>query len=262
MEALNLLRKSDLFSVLPAPELKKLAEKCEVRLVESGSLLVRAGATHAAVVYLAQGKVALYRRNPKRDVTLLLGVVEAPSLFGDAECAAETHWMCSVKAEEDSWCVLIPNAAFLACVDKNAVLASKLYRDASIRHLLANHTAQTLALYDVETRLLRLLLDYGYRFGRQVADTVVIDKPISQVEMAAALGVKRKTIGRTFLPLEKQGTITRNEDGSLVIHRLSKLEAALPRDLFGLSSRHGEKVSPVTQRWAADAVATAEALGK
>jgi CRP-like cAMP-binding protein len=248
MEARQLLNRGQLFSCLAPAELARLGAQCEVRLVAAGGMIVRAESPQNAVVYLAQGKVALYRRNTKRDVTLLLGLVEAPSLFGDAECAAGTPWMCSARAEEDSWCVMIPNEPFLQCVDRHQELCSRLYRDACVRHLLANHTAQTLALYDVETRLLRLLLDYAYRFGVREGDSAVIEKPTSQVEMAAALGVTRKTIARTLLPLEKRKVISR-KGASFVVHDLSKLERSLPRDLLGFSSRHGESIAAVTKRW-------------
>jgi CRP/FNR family transcriptional regulator len=253
MNALTLLRKGDLFSTLSSAALSRLASVSEVKLIEAGNRVVRAGASHVAVGYLAQGKVAFYRRNPKRDITLLLGVVEAPGLFGDAELAAGTPWMVSVAAEEDVWCVWIPNQPFLDTVRSDAELATRLYLDASVRHILVNHTAQTMALYDVETRLIRLLLDYAQRYGRSDGDTVIIERPITQVDMAAALGVTRQTISRTLGPLEKRGTVERG-DGTITLRGLAQLEADLPRDLLGFSHRPGGTVTTVTKRCKADDV--------
>jgi CRP-like cAMP-binding protein len=245
----KLLRTGTLFSVLPPATIANLAAASQVKTLAAGELLFRAGAKHDSVVYLTHGRMALYRRNAARDITLLLGIVEAPSLFGDAECAAGVQWMCSVRAEEDSWCLLIPNQDFLATIDSHAELAARMYRDASVRHLLANHTAQTIALHDVETRLLRLLLDYAHRFGRRDGKSAIIEKPISRVALAAALGVTRKTITRTIQPLEERGTIGYDEEGQIAIHDLDALRAILPHDLFGLSSSLGEIVLPVTDRW-------------
>jgi len=256
MDPLQILRTAQLFSCLSDAEKKKLARASEVKIFDEGRRLVRAGLSHDAVIFLARGKVALYRRNKKRDVTLLLGILEAPSLFGDAECAAGTHWMCTARAEEDSVCLWIPNREFLALIDGNGELAARMYRDASVRHLLANHTAQTLALYDVETRLQRLLLDFGYRFGRQSGGDVIIDRPISKTELAAALGVTRKTITRAFPPLMERGVLSTRDDGTLVLHGLDHLKQQLPADLFGLSSQTGEPVQPVMDRWDAEAVRT------
>jgi CRP-like cAMP-binding protein len=242
----KLLRTGKLFESLSPAALASLAAKCEVRTIAAGEVLFRAGAIHAHVVYLTHGRMALYRKN--RDITLLLGITEAPSLFGDAECAAGVNWMCSVRAEDDCWCALIPNSDFLAAVDAHPELAARMYRDASVRHLLANHTAQTIALYDVETRLLRLLLDYAHRFGRREGKSAIIAKPMSKVAIAAALGVTRKTITRTMQPLEERGVIGYTGEDLVVINDLEALSAELPQDLFGLSSQIGESVLPVT-RW-------------
>jgi CRP-like cAMP-binding protein len=244
----KLIRTGTLFSILAAAELDALAGRSVVRPVAAGEVLFRAGAIHDSVVYLTHGRMALYRKNPARDIALLLGIIDAPSLFGDAECAAGVKWMCSVRAEEDSWCLLIPNHDFLAAIDGNAQLAARMYRDASVRHLLANHTAQTIALHDVETRLLRLLLDYAHRFGRREARSAIIEKPLSRVALASALGVTRKTITRTIQPLEERGTITYTDEGTIVINDLDALREMLPHDLFGLSSQLGESVLPVTER--------------
>ena len=248
MLAEKLLRTGTLFSSLSPADVSNLAGKSEVRTIAAGEILFRAGANHESVVYLTHGRMALYRKNPARDITLLLGIVDAPSLFGDAECAAGVNWMCSVRAEEDSWCLLIPNAEFLAAIDSHPELASRMYRDASVRHLLANHTAQTIALHDVETRLLRLLLDYARRFGRREGKSAIIGRPISRVAIAAALGVTRKTITRTIQPLEERGIIGYTDGDLVVINDLDALSEQLPPDLFGLSSQIGESVLPLT-RW-------------
>ncbi|MFC1610012.1 Crp/Fnr family transcriptional regulator [Myxococcota bacterium] len=250
MEALRYLVKSDLFGVVPNEELKVLAEQSEVRFVDAGDLVVRFGAPADRIIFLADGKLAIYRRNKKRGVALLLGILDAPSLFGDAEFAAGAPWMASARAEVDACCIMIPGAAFMKMVDRHAELASHLYRDASIRHLLAHHTAQTVALYGVETRLLRLLLDYAFRYGERVGNDVRLTRSLSQVEIAAALGVTRKTVARTLRPMEEKGTISRESStGMWTIHGVDKLQETLPKHLFGVSSRLRESPASVISRW-------------
>ncbi len=250
MEALHYLVKSDLFGAVPARELSALASVSDVRFVDAGDLLVRFGAPADRIVFLADGKLAIYRRNKQRDVALLLGILEAPSVFGDAEFAAGTPWMASARAETDCCCVMMPGSAFMNIVERHASLAAHLYKDASIRHLLANHTAQTIALYDVETRLLRLLLDYGYRFGIRDGSNVRLSHPLSQVEIAAALGVTRKTVSRTLGPLEKRGVVSRDgKTGAWTIYDVDALHKVLPQQLFGMSSRLKEQPVSVVSRW-------------
>jgi CRP-like cAMP-binding protein len=245
VKPLELLARGDLFSALPEAELTRLADASESRFIEPGSIIVRAEMPQRAIVYVASGKVSLYRKNG--DVTLLLGIVEAPSLFGDAEAAANVPWMISARAEEPAWCVMLPNAIFFELVSRSPELAYKLYLHTCVRHLLANHTAQSLALYDVETRLIRLLLDFARRFGRIEGDTAYIEKPLSQIDMAASLGVNRKTIARALKPLETRGIVSRSgEEAPWVVSGLEALERSLPKHLLGLSSRFGEPVVPLS----------------
>lgn len=247
--ALRLLRQDPILSQLDEPRTLRLAAASEIRVLDAGEVLVRAGSPADRVIHLAEGKLALFRTNPQNRITLLLGVVEAPAVVGDAEAAALAPWMCTVRAEEDATCLLMDRRAFFDAIRSHAEVAYRMYVDASIRHLLANHTAQTVALYDVETRLLRLLLDYAHRFGRVEPDRAFVGRKVSKPELAAALGVASKTILRAMKPLFAKGVLTEDPDGSLVIRGLDALTAELPPDLFGLSSRMGESARPLPSRW-------------
>jgi CRP/FNR family transcriptional regulator len=226
-----------------------LAEASTLRHLQPGEILVRAGSPETAIVHLVEGKLAIYRSNQRRKTTLLLGVIAAPAIVGDAEAAAKTPWMCSVRAEEEATCLMIPNDAFFNAVKSNIEVAFRMYLDASVRHLLANHTAQSVALYDIETRLLRVLLDYARRYGRIEQDRAIVGRKMSQVELAAALGVATKTVARALKPLTAQGIVSEDEEGAMIVQGLSALRADLPPDLFGLSSRMGEAAAPLVSRW-------------
>ena len=78
---LHALRKLDLFSVVDAAALSRLAQHGELRILEPGDIVARAGSPQTAVVCVTEGRLALYRRNPKRKVALLLGVVSAPGVI-------------------------------------------------------------------------------------------------------------------------------------------------------------------------------------
>jgi CRP-like cAMP-binding protein len=218
-------------------------------MLSRGDLLVRAGSPQSEIVYLTEGKLALYRANKKRQIALLLGVVSSPAIVGDAEAFGNTPWMCSIRAEQETTCLLIDNDAFFEVVQGNRELAYRMYRDASIRHLLANHTAQTVALYDVETRLLRLLLDCARQHGRIEGDRAFVGRKLSQVELAASLGVATRTVARALKPMIARGNISEGDGGALVIHGLAALTSELPADLLGLSSKIGEAAVPLLGGW-------------
>ncbi len=248
MDTFTLLR--GLFPEAPPPVVRQLASGCDLRWVDEGDILVRAGAPQSHVVFLAEGRMALYRRNKKRGVALLLGLLEAPSVFGDAECMVAGIWSVSARAVKDSACVMIPNQRFVHFVKDQKEVLWQLYKDACARHLIANYTAQTLALYDVETRLLRLLLDFAHRFGRIADDTAEVGRALSGSDLAAALGVTRRTVTRAVGQLQRRGVLSRDPDSNeFRIHDLGDLSRELPRQELGVSSRFGEAPLPVLLRY-------------
>lgn len=248
MDTFKLLR--GLFPEAQPPVVRELASACDLRWVDEGEILVRAGAPQSHVVFLATGKLVLYRRNKKRGVALLLGLLEAPSVFGDADCIVGGGWSVSARAAEDCACVMIPNERFVRFVKGEKEALWQLYKDSCARHLIANYTAQTLALYDVETRLLRLLLDFAHRFGRIADDTAEVGRALSGSDLAAALGVTRRTVTRAVGKLQQRGVLSRDPDSNQFrIHALGDLSRDLPRQELGVSSRFGETPLPVLLRY-------------
>lgn len=248
-EALYWLRRHEPLASLTTPELERLARASRVRRLESGEMLIRGGLAQTEIIYVVDGATALYRTNRERTVTLLLGVLSSPSIFGDAEYSVGAPWLVSARAETEVTALMIRNDAFFRCVEQNGALAYKMYLDASVRHALANHTAQSVALYPVEIRLVRILLDYARSYGRSVGDDVFVGRKITQPELAAALGVTTKTVRRTINVLETKSIIARDEAGALIVRGISALKDALPENIFGLSVRLGTPPPPVLSRW-------------
>ena len=243
-----MLRTSGLFVALSPADLDKLIAGAELREAVKGELLARAGTSQHSILCMVVGKVSIYRRNKERGVTLLLGIVGGPAILGDMECAAGVSWMISIRAEEATTAIFVPNDAFLHAVRNNAALAFQLYQDASVRHCLANHTAQSIALYDTETRLLRLLLDYAGAFGSVHDDIATIHAPLTKVGMAAALGVTRKTIMRTLEPLLREGVVSRDpQDNQWRLHHVHDITQRLPKPFLGVTSTFGNRPDDLAQ---------------
>lgn len=248
MDALRWLRKNPLFHEADPNAMRILAQQSEVRSCTKKDIVVRAGAQHAAVIFLADGTFTLYRRNQERDITVVLGVLHAPALFGDAELAAGVPWMETVRAEEDSVYLLLPNAAFVTFVRNQPNIIWKLYLDASVRHMVANHSLQSLALYDVKTRIIRAILDRVRREGRVEADVGYLET-ISIQDLAAAVAVNPRTVNRCLTELKKAKVleIHRGGAGDCRIFGVAKLRAELPKHFLGLSTSAGEAPDPTNE---------------
>lgn len=236
-DALYYLRASPYFEGISATQAFALAKSSELRHYEPGDIVTRAGLPATDVICCVEGSILLYRKNSESGATLALGLLEAPSIFGDAECSVKSPWLCSARAETAAVCVRIPFEALCFVLEANAQVAARLYYDASRRHLLANYTAQMATLYSPETRLLRALIDFAEAFGAEHDDRFEISRDVSLNDLAAVLGVTKKTVQRAISTLEAEQALLRDPKTKQWIVRKSKsLWERVPADGFGLFS--------------------------
>ncbi|MCC7381993.1 MAG: cyclic nucleotide-binding domain-containing protein [Deltaproteobacteria bacterium] len=207
IEALPWLRRIPAFTHADPRALARAAAHCEVRHYARRRQVVRSGSAQTHVLIIAQGALHLYRQNREAKTQILVAVVQAPATFGDAELYADSPWMVSARSVADTVIVHMPNAAYDALVEADGTVAAALYREACARLLLAVQVMQVHGLQKVQNKILRLLWEKASapasHGGARVAR-------ISQVELAEALGVNRKTIARNLRELETQGLIRRS----------------------------------------------------
>lgn len=185
--------------------LAAVAEASVVRFFEGGDRIVRNGAKQREVLLISAGKIQLSRRNRETDSQILVGLLEAPAIFGDAELYAKTDWVVTGTAVGSTAVVAIPNEVFDRMVASDHTLAAELYRDACARHMLVIQIMQILALQKTQHQILRLLWGLStVEEGERIA-------PLSQVQLAKALGLNRKTIARNLADLESAGLIVREK---------------------------------------------------
>lgn len=171
-----------------------------------------AGLAQTDVILIARGEVELHRKNLETDTQILVGLLSAPAIFGDAEHYAGTGWVVSGTASTDVTIVAMPNAAFDQMVESDGKIAAQLYRDACARHMLVIEIMQMFALQRTEYRILRLLWGLStVKDGQRWA-------PFSQVQLVKALGLNRKTIARNIEDLEAEGLIEKH--GSEILLKL------------------------------------------
>jgi CRP-like cAMP-binding protein len=210
--------------------LREIAAKSEIRFFDKGAPIVAAGSPQTHVLFVAEGQLRLYRLNREAETQILVGVLDPPAIFGDAELYGGARWSVSARAERPTTIVAMPNASFDRMIASDGRISAGLYRDACARHLLAVQIMQVLALQKTQHQILRLLWDLAPRSevagGARVA-------PLSQVRLAKAIGANRKTIARNLKDLEDAGLIRREGKDSV--------ELLIAEDVvfWGSLSKHG-----------------------
>lgn len=239
MKALAFLRRNPVLARGGGAALRLLAGRSEVRLYDTGAVVTRAGSPQTHVIMIADGRVELHRKNRKAGTQFLVGLLEAPQVFGDAELYAGVRWSVSATAVEPTTAVLMPNEDYDRMVSTDGGIAAGLYRDSCARHMLVIQIMQFLALQRTEHQILRLLFDLAPA-PPSPGDPVVA--PLSQVRLAQALGVNRKTIARNLKMMERGGLIEtkRGEAVLLVPREVVAIDDLTVMRCFGASWRLGE----------------------
>jgi CRP-like cAMP-binding protein len=209
VETLNLLRRNPVLAQADPSRLKRLASACSVRLYPARANVVLAGTVQTHLLLVASGGLQLYRRNRETKTQLLVGVLEAPALFGDAELYAGARWAVSARAQVDTVTVEIPPIPFDALIGSDLAVAAGMYRETSARHFLTIEIIQVMGLQKTENKILRLLWE---RAKKVTGETRLPLSAVSQVNLAKALGVNRKTIARNMRSLERADLIRRQGD--------------------------------------------------
>lgn len=194
-----LLRLHPAFARARDETITRLARSCRARHLAAGALLVRAHARHTALFLVAEGALALSYPTPgKRHV--LLGRIDAPTLFGDATFFGEDGtWPVTARAAEDATIVLVAARLLDELIDTDARLAAELWRAACRRHFRSIVMRRALVLHGVGGQILDLLA--------RNATT-----PWTMTAVARSLGVDRTTIWRHARKLVREGLLL-VEDG-------------------------------------------------
>lgn len=172
------------------------------RFYEKGSPVFRAG-VHGKYVYLVEsGWIKIHQVSPAgKDVILwfcgdgeIFGLMGAPrEVF--AEACSDTSLKCIPRAEFLAFLRRCPDAA-ISVVD---LVLGRLY-------VLSNALMQV-TTESKKHRLIYLLSQLAYQYGRKAGDEICIDIPITEQDVADLAGTSRQTVSTQFSSMKKDGIL-------------------------------------------------------
>jgi CRP/FNR family transcriptional regulator len=213
----NYLAKIPLFRTLPAEELRRIGNACELRRFRKGETLFREG-EHARAVWLIQrGWVHLVKRTPAGVPVTVFVVTPEEVLCGFSAAAGEGTYYASAVAATDTTALKIPRAEFAALLQEHPGFARAVL---AIYHTRMRRMAETISLASapVEQRLANVLLRLRGTFGNTV--------PIIHQELARMVGARLETSIRTVAVLKRRGWLATSR-GRIVIRHPERLKTLL-----------------------------------
>ena len=125
MEATELLKQTPLFEGLGDADIEELAQSTRIQDYRAGQIIVIEGRVGAAFFILVSGSVEVVKRRGQQEETVL-ATLQAGDFFGELATMRHVPRSASVRALQDSTCLVIRRADFEAYVSKFPDVVAKV----------------------------------------------------------------------------------------------------------------------------------------
>ena len=125
MEAAELLKRTPLFEGLSDADIEELAQSTRIQDYKAGQIIIVEGRVGAAFFILVSGSVEVIRRRGQADEAVL-ATFGAGDFFGELATMRHLPRSASVRALQDSTCLVIRRADFEAHISKFPEVAAKV----------------------------------------------------------------------------------------------------------------------------------------
>ena len=199
--------KSDFLGSLEREEREALFAAGVHRAFAKDEYVFRAGDPGTRVYFLESGRVKIYQPADSGRQVILWFCLPG-EIFGLAEVARGGGRVVSAQACESSTVLAVSQEAFrefVASRPRAALLSMQVLSERlrGLSDVLVNLVAD-----DVDTRIAKLILRLGARYGRREGHVIHLDIPLTHQEIADMVGTTRQTVTSTLSRLKRQGVLS------------------------------------------------------
>lgn len=207
MDKLGYLARINIMEELPAEALAEVGRVAPMNTVPRGTVICRPGHQREIVYMLKEGRVRIYKLNAdgKEFTTTLLG---PGNIFGQAGefvlGVGDSH----AEALEDCVLCLLTRADLERLLEQYPRLARRMVQVLSERLREAEELMGYLALADLRSRLLYLLVKLAQEFGEPVqSGWVRISADLTHQDLARMVGATREAVSAHLGSLMREGLV-------------------------------------------------------
>ena len=193
-----------------------LADLGSSAVFEKGTVIVSEGERGGSLFVIRSGRVQVFA-GADGDKQVLIDEHGPGDYFGEMSLDGHTR-SASVRALEQSTISVVPREQALAFIKGNPAWSLELIFELAHRARLATDNFKSLALFDVYSRITRLLLSLAQTSnGAQVIPAMP-----TQSEIGQRVGASREMVGIILRDLETGGYIARNGHSATIMKALPK----------------------------------------
>ncbi len=224
MDRSAILRSFPLFKEASEARLQHLASISQWKSFDESAQIWFAGDESTHLLLIRHGLVQVVRRLASgEDATLaLFGPREHVGLVVIMDASPYPADAVVVSSTVDA--ILMPSAAFLACVEAEPSLLRAAGKGVVRRATSLRAKIEILTAGEIDRRLATLLLHLADRFGDEVDDGAVVPLALTRRMLARLVGAREETVSRILSRWEREDLASTSE-GAFHLPRPARLQA-------------------------------------
>lgn len=227
-----LLKRINIFDMLPAKAMTQLASLVDERIVKRGSFVFRPDDKGDSIYMLKSGRIKISRYS-KDGRELVLGVVEPGEMFGEEAIPGGTAKRTAfAEALEEAMVCRLHVDEFNKMLKKFPDLSVRFSTLMSKRLEEARDRMEDFVFRNIAERLAGFLLDLAKKHGKQQEQGIFLDTRITHQEIASRIGSTRETVTAT-LNLFKQKKLITMQGRKIIITNSRGLEEMYGEAILG-----------------------------
>ena len=224
------LAQVDLFSALTPSELESLNARVRRRRYAKGTVIFVEGDPGNSLYVIESGHVKITLTSPDGR-ELVITTYGPGDFFGEMALLDEAPRSADAVAVDDCHLALLQRTDFVHFVESHPQAAARLLAELTRRLRRITRQHQEATLLDVSARvasaLLQLAADQGQPApGEAAGGAITIERPMTQAELAAQIGVTRESVNKWLRHYQRRGWL-RWEKGQLTILQPDELRKRL-----------------------------------
>ncbi|MEN8167185.1 MAG: Crp/Fnr family transcriptional regulator [Pseudomonadota bacterium] len=196
-------------------DLALIEQRMVRRTYPKQTIILSEGDSSDSLYVILSGKVKVYL-NDERGKEAIINYQEDGEYFGELSLIDDDRRSASIMTMERSTMAIMPKQTFHEVLKNNPDIAIHLLKDMVHRVRTLTDEIKGLALSDVYGRLSKTLLS----LARERDGQLVIERHVTQQELANRIGASREMVCRIFKDLVKGGYITSGQHHYIINKQL------------------------------------------
>ena len=226
-EVTDALRKAPMFSALSPADLSRVGEIAALRRYEKRESIFREGDRADGFFVVVSGSVKVFKLSADGKEQVL-HILEAGQSFAEATIFESGAFPAHAEALGRTVLLFLPKRPFIELLERNPKVAIRML--GSLARWLKRMTdlVESLALRDVENRLVFFVSEELKGRGTPLRDGAVYEIPVGKAVLASRLGTVPETFSRTLKKLQDEGKIRVKGNRIRILDAVSLFGALAP----------------------------------